>query len=227
MTRRDFGSVLAYMNTVVGKPLTAAQVEVYFDLLGDLPLAALQIAAKRAVLESPFPAMPTVGTLRKLATEAIAGQRPTAGEAWQLVMEAVRCYPWREPIMHVANGEWRQRGDHSVEGLASLPDGVARAARCLGWQALCTMRNRETMFAQFRDVYEDLQVRTQRDDLMPGALRQQIEHLRSNGSQQLAAKCECLVEALAAIGKGDTIGDQPTVRRHGIDLSATAPEPAE
>ena len=155
MTRPEFATVMAYLGAACGKPLTADGHEVYYDLLGDLPLAALQLAARLALLESQYPVFPTVGVLRRLATEAAAARAFGADEAWAMVRQAV-----------LAFGYYRER-----EGLAALPAVVRRAVESLGWRELCDATEPEIVRAQFRRAYEAAAAREQRQALLPARVK--------------------------------------------------------
>lgn len=161
MLREDFACFLAYLGSAVGKSIGGEQAEVYYDLLNDLPLAALQIAAKRALLESRYPTLPPIGTLRALALEAMKPARQSPEEAWETVRKALARY-----------GYCRE-----IEGLDSLPEDARRAAECLGWQTLCDSTEPEVCRAQFRKAYESLAERKQRVELLPTAMRETIAQL--------------------------------------------------
>lgn len=152
MTKQEFAAVMAYIGAGCGKELSKDGMRVYFDLLGDLPLEALQVAAKRALLEQTYAVFPQVGTLRKLAAEAMT---PTACvpavEAWGIVRRAIRTWGY-------ARGE---------DALASLPPVVRRAVECLGWRELCDATNTEVVRAQFERNYATLLQREERERLLP------------------------------------------------------------
>ncbi len=153
MTRSEFSSIMAVLEAGTGKKVPAAQARVYFDLLGDLPVPALQTAVRRALAEAQYPGLPPIGVLRKLAVEATRPPALLWGEAWELAIRAIQKYGYTK----------------EVEGLASLPPTVRRAVECLGWQAVCDCdKDRtETLRAQFRGIYESLDGREQRAALLP------------------------------------------------------------
>lgn len=161
MNRVEFGKVLAFLSAGCGKALTHDAAEVYFDLLGDLPAAALQGAAKRSLLEAAYPAFPSIATLRKLATEAMTGTKATAAEAWDLVCKSVS--------RHGLSGMGR--------ALASLPAAAARTAQAIGWRQLCDARvdDMDTIRAHFLRAYEQVAERERREALLPVALKQALE----------------------------------------------------
>jgi hypothetical protein len=163
MTRADWVLVAAYISAAVVKDFTEHQAEVYFDLLQDLPTAAVQIAAKQCLLESIYPTIPTVGAIRKAATAAATGSHrlPLAIEAWESAFWAVGRY-----------GLSRER-----EALATMPPAVAKAVRAIGWRALCDTKldDLDTLRAHFLKAYEAMAARDQRQGLLPNSLKETIE----------------------------------------------------
>src|SRR5262245_36499204 len=82
MNRQDFLAISAFLSAGVGKPMPPQQLEVYYDLLRDLPTPAVQQAARRALQEGQYPVIPPIGVLRRLALEIVRGAwpPPTAAE---------------------------------------------------------------------------------------------------------------------------------------------------
>jgi hypothetical protein len=164
MNRTEFAQIMVYLAAGTGKQVAAETVEVYYDLLCDLPSEALAFAVKRSLLESAYPVVPPVGTLRRLALDAMnaAHREPTADEAWELVRRALNRF-----------GYMREE-----EGLAGLPAGpVRRAAECLGWRSLCDSTEPEISRAQYRKAFETLQGRQQRERLLPAPMIAALEHI--------------------------------------------------
>lgn len=179
MERVEFAKIMVVLGAGVGKEPTSHQIEVYFDLLGDLPVDALRFAAKQALLESSYPVIPAVGILRRLAVESMTPRALCPMEAWELVRTAIRHY-----------GYMRER-----EGLASLPPTVAKAARAIGWQSICDSENPETVRAQFRQAYEPIATDHARLAALPAQMRDKLDELRGDpaalpgaAAQRLAAQ---------------------------------------
>jgi hypothetical protein len=154
MTRAEFAAVMAYLAAGTGKTISDEGMEVYFDLLGDLPLEILQLAAKRALLEGQYPVFPPAGTLRKLAVEVM---RPVMSsiEAWGLLLKAIRRFGYEK--------------EHKA--LASLPEPVAQVAERMGWQCLCDSDAPDVIRAQFCKAFDAQQARDQAMGLLPDRVR--------------------------------------------------------
>lgn len=163
MEKADFAAIVAYLEAAVQKPISPETARVYFDLLGDLPSDALRIAAKRALLESQYPTLPTPGRLRQLALEALDPSIPGI-EAWRLVSRAVAAF-----------GHARKR-----EALESLPPVVSRAAESFGWRSLCDSTEPEICRAQFLKAYESYRTEDFTQRLLPDHVRAEITQL-ANG----------------------------------------------
>jgi hypothetical protein len=159
----QFAVVTAYLSAAVGKPMSAEQTEVYYDLLGDLPLPALQLATRQALLESRYPTIPTPGALRQIALALLRPAPFQAMEAWELVLRAVN----RFGLSGMARA------------LATLPEPARGAARALGWGSLCdlTLEQMPTVRAQFRDAYTQLAARGEQEALPPARYQQQAREL--------------------------------------------------
>lgn len=161
MTRAEFTTAMLYLETACRKQFTANEAEVYFDLLGDLPAAALLAGVKRVLLEHRWASLPTVAELREAAVEAQRGEVKTlsAAEAWALAWKAV--------------GDT----DPEVEGsfaraTKDCPPLVVEAIRAMGLPALCYGDEPVGVLrGQFFKVFEQLAARQRRTDLYPAALK--------------------------------------------------------
>lgn len=186
MEKRDFVAVMGYVSAGCGKPISTEAVEVYWDLLGDLPLPALQASARRCLLEHRYATFPQVGEIRRLAEEIVAGDRLTAGEAWALSLRAIRDY-----------GYMRQ-----ADGLASLPPLVRKAMEAMGWQDTCeSQAGIEIIRAQFTKIYDTLAQREQREGLLPLGLREEIAQIGRQQPKRLAEgqRREAVMNCLAKV----------------------------
>lgn len=152
MSKTEFASVMAYLAAGCGKPASLEQTRVYFDLLGDLPLTAVQEGARRALLEHKFPTLPPVGLIRSHAV-SLGNERMTGAEAWQLILAAIRRYGLA----------------HQARGMISLPPEVAHAATVFGWRLICETRDDELGIRQtaFLKVWDALAKQDDRKCLMP------------------------------------------------------------
>jgi hypothetical protein len=161
MNKPEFAAIVAFLEAGCGKKLDDPAFQVYFGLLSDLPLPALQAAAQRCLLENEYPVFPPVGKLRRLATESMTPARLLPAEAWELVRTAIRRF-----------GYCKER-----EGLESLSPEVRRAVECLGWQDLCDSTETEIVRAQFVKAYDSIESRTKQERLLPHTLQGQIAAL--------------------------------------------------
>lgn len=95
--RNDIKSIIAYLamafpNFKPDVTNSPNSVDVYFDLLQDMPTETLQIAVKACCAEPGRAFAPSAGEIRGMAVQlhAQAAGLPTAGEAWGAIMESFK-----------------------------------------------------------------------------------------------------------------------------------------
>lgn len=136
---RDIQGILkqlfsAYPNTQV----TPETVAVYLRLLGDIAPTDLQVIVDQAVATCKF--LPTVAELRDMRHSMEAMGELSWGEAWEDVQR-----------------EMRRIGSYGVPAFRT--ELTAAVVRSMGWKVLCASENPQTDRAQFRDIYNAMQVR--------------------------------------------------------------------
>jgi hypothetical protein len=114
-------------------------------------------AAAKIYVHRGFYSQPRVSEFDAILQEmhSKAANIPDADEAFRLACEAIRKFGY-------------QRG---AEGIASLPDSVARAVRTLGWNEMCTSENQPALRAHFRQVYESVANRMTKNAAMSPQLQ--------------------------------------------------------
>lgn len=135
----------------------AATVTLWEMMLSDLSIEVAKIAVQIHMSRSVYP--PTVADIREAASRAVEGRTMDALEAWEYITGAIRKY-----------GVYRES-----EGLASLPENVAKMAKRFGWRELCTNENPDTLRAQFRMAWETAQKRGKEQSILAPALVQRLE----------------------------------------------------
>lgn len=172
MTRDEFALIMAYVSVSVGKPLSEDAAEVYYDLLGDLPVEAMQISAKRVVLEHRWATFPLPAEFRQAAAETMRGKinELSPPEAWALAWEAA--------------GKIDAEIDGSIDrACQSLPPLVFEAMRAFGINAIAYGREPVGMVrTQFLKIFEQLQSRDRRQALLPVSMVQAIERIGTTSS---------------------------------------------
>jgi hypothetical protein len=167
--RIEFATIMAYLSSACGKPMPANAAEVYYDLLGDLPVNALSIAAKRVALEHPWSTFPSIAELRAAAVATIQGEikELSAVEAWEQAWSAAARIDLEVP--------------HTIENAkAKVPPVVWDAMQCFGIPSLvCGREPLAVVRAQFLKVFEQLSARRQRENLLPGSMKKEIASYRN------------------------------------------------
>jgi hypothetical protein len=177
MTRLEFAGSMALLEAAT-RPMSEAQAVAYFELLGDLPADFLMVACKRALLESQYPTIPPVGTLRRIAVSVMQGHvaEVTADQVWQVVMKSIaKC-------------------DVDVEGsvqreFRGCPPIVWKAVETFGFMALYNLPDSaiETARAQFRKIYEGLAANEQALKLLPSSVKESIAAIGQQRARELPA----------------------------------------
>lgn len=143
--RDEIKSVIMYMMlafpnyhpTLEGKPNS---VDVYLDLLGDMPADTLMVATKTACAERGREFAPSAGEIRAAATQLhrLASGTPEAAEAWAAIMESFR----------VVKSQRSKLLEHPI---------VAEAIRCMGGLDTIGMsENNMADRAHFLKIYDQL-----------------------------------------------------------------------
>ncbi|MGD9855475.1 MAG: hypothetical protein AB7U20_11065 [Planctomycetaceae bacterium] len=158
MTRHEFTPCLAVLSAATGHAFTTEQATVWFDLLGDLDVAALQAAVKRVLMEREYPGLPPLGQIRRYATEATHGTSVTAERAFARVHEAISRYGYPDPA-----GARQSLGPE----IWAVMQGIG------GWDRICDspIDQRSALFAQFRDGWIRQEGRRANQLRLPAALR--------------------------------------------------------
>jgi hypothetical protein len=194
MSKPEFVSVMVYISAATGKEISEETARVYFDLLGDLPVDVLQMAAKRVVLEHPWATFPSAAELRQAAVEILQGRisEISPAEAWQLAWEAT--------------GKIDPEVNGSIEtACAKLPPIVFDAMKTFGINALCYGRDPiGVVRGQFMTIFEQLAARDRRQALFPVRLQESI----------LARLPKPVAGALTEIGKMQDQEAGAVVPRH-------------
>lgn len=186
MTAGEFFEIMAYIGVGCGKELAPKSLEVYFDLLGDLPRETLALAAKRVVLEHPWATFPSIAELRAAAVETIRGEvsELCPAEAWRIAWAVAGS---TDPEIDGSFSRACKRHD--------APPAVVEAIRTFGLPSLCYGDEPVGVVrGQFLKVFEQLAARDKRLALLPPRLAESIE---SKG-KPIAAP---VLQALAGIGK--------------------------
>lgn len=171
MNRAEFAKIMAYIGKAISKPPDAEQVEVYFDLLGDLDEDVLRMAAKKVCLDHPWPSFPSVAELRKAAAQAMRGNAAdlSPADAWELAWRAARRIDLEE-------ADAMDKGGSIDRACSHLPPLVFRAMRAYGLPSLCYGKDPVGVVrGQFMKIYEQIQNRENELALLPPALKAQIE----------------------------------------------------
>lgn len=168
ITREQFAAVMAYISAGSHKPISEPSIAVYYDLLGDLPIEALNVAAKRAILENKYATFPAVAMLREFAFDSMRGEVKslTGAEAFGIAMSAM------------ASCDIESYGS-LARAFAGVPASVKAAVRQFGFMAMYNMPSNsiETARAQFTKIFEAIAEREKKTGILPAAVQEQIAEI--------------------------------------------------
>jgi hypothetical protein len=164
MTKLDFLQIMGYLGAGISRDLPEKSMDVYFDLLGDLPAEVLFTAAKRVILEHKWATFPSIAELREAASQTLRGKvtEISPAEAWEL--------GWR------AAGRIDPEIDGSIErACQSLPPVIFETMKAFGINALCYGKEPVGVVrGQFMKIFEQLAAREKREALFPQGLTNSI-----------------------------------------------------
>jgi len=170
MTKTETVKLLAVISAAYpNMQVTEATVEIWHELLGDLGFNIVLTAAKKLILESPYP--PTIADIRKRAVEVMTPleDRLDAAEAWGEVMRALRVF-----------GYYRE-----AEALQSMSPRTAKVVRWMGWSEICLSEELGVARGQFMKMYQQVAEREHKEQLLPAMLRNDIKKIASKFSLKL------------------------------------------
>jgi len=121
MNRQEFTKIMAFLTAAVEKHPSRETVEVYYSMLKDMPYELGMAAAKKVIAEDEYPTLPTIGKIRRAASDLCSLDRITAGEAWGLVVKAIR--------RHGYYG--------TTQAMQELPEEVRVTVEQIGWTEIC------------------------------------------------------------------------------------------
>lgn len=121
--------------------ITPGLVEVWYQLLADLPAEAVDAAFVAVLKSREVATLPAVGVIRRVAEE-IAGRRISPSKAWKLVADPRR---------------WLYNRHGDVVGLRAegLTEAVLEAAHRFGVENLSEDHSRHA-YREFRAIYEEV-----------------------------------------------------------------------
>lgn len=161
MNREEFTKMMVFLTAAIERKPSKETIEVYFEMLQDMPYELALAAAKKVIGEEEYPVLPTVGKIRKAAMALCNMDRVTAPEAWGLVLKAIRS--------HGFYGE--------AEAMAELPAEVRTVVKQMGWSEICHSDKPDVLRAQFMRMYETKEAKQKEVDMLPADVKKMVSGL--------------------------------------------------
>jgi len=155
MTEKEFAKMMSFVMAAIEKKPSKQTIEVYYEMLKDLPFDLAFAAAKKVIAQDEYPVLPTIGKLRKAAQDLCYMDKLSAPEAWGRVLQAVR--------RHGSYGE--------EEALQELPPEIALVVKWMGWREICFSNSPDVVRAQFMRMYETQILRQKEIDFLPEGVK--------------------------------------------------------
>lgn len=168
MNREEFAVFVSAMRAYYGREnlLPNAQaMELWYKQLEDIPGKIAEAALNKWVAINKW--SPSIAEIRQTATEIITGDMPDWGEAWEKVLKTVRAYGY----------------NRQMEAMASLDDLTREAVRRVGWHDICMSENISIERASFRDCYNTLIQKKQKEAQLSPAIQNMIAEVQRNLKQ--------------------------------------------
>lgn len=162
MTREQFKTVIDVLSAGIRQQFIPQEIEAWYLCLKDLPIDHVRTAVVRWLCENES-GFPSIGTIRRFASEAVNGRADACANAWARVLAAVnRCggiYGEPDKIRaYVGELSWKAIGASS------------------GWRVICDAdaSQMSVLAGQFRKAYESLAAIASADLSLPAGLRPRI-----------------------------------------------------
>lgn len=135
-------------------------IELWTEMLADVPFEVAQIAVKKLILESPFP--PTISDVRKQIVDITnPDSKIDPSTAWGEVTRALRIYGYPRP----------------QEALQSMSPRTRKVVESMGWQEICQADKAGVVRGQFLKMYEAYSSREKQDALLPQGMKDIIKQI--------------------------------------------------
>jgi hypothetical protein len=155
-------------------------IELWAEMLGDIPFDIVQVAVKKLILENSYP--PTIADVRKQIADIMTDpeDRIDASTAWGEVTHAVRMFGWPRP----------------EEALESLSPRTRKVVKQIGWQEICQSTEPGVIRGQFLKMYEAYAARERQDALLPESMKEIIRQIGEQQHQKVLEQKEKIIKGL-------------------------------
>ena len=155
-------------------------VELWYQMLQDIPMDKVQDAVARYIMEEHFP--PTIADIRKRCAEDNAAQLPDWEQGWAEWLTAMHKYGY-------------MREDEALESLSPITKEVVK---CLGWKNLCHSQNLEGDRIAFREVHGRYVQQARENLQLPERLR--VNHYQISTYAEERLQIEAIQNGMRYIG---------------------------
>lgn len=238
MTKRHLLEAMGFLATAIGRePLSPQSVDVYFELLGDLPVEVLRAAAKKVALEHKWATFPTPAELRGAAANVMNQQLDelTPARAWEIAQQAVRRidYSISGPyMMRNREGVMTEYPSQTAAIMDQVPGMVADAMRKFGLATLAVSGDAKgkskvdpvgVQRGQFLKMFEQIAEKRRQFAMLPDGMKKEIEDLRAARAIPVAIQ-SVVAQIGVENGVSDTVPHAKDSRPGGRDRPIQRPK---
>jgi hypothetical protein len=149
-------------------------IELWAEMLADIPFEVVQVAVKKMILESPYP--PAISDVRKQIADIMTApeDRIDASTAWGEVLHAIRMFGWPRP----------------EEAMESLSPRTRQVVKAMGWQEICQATEAGVVRGQFLKMYDAYASRERQESLLPQSMKNIIKQIGQSNQKLLQGASE-------------------------------------
>jgi hypothetical protein len=165
---------MAYLSAATNQPMSKERADVYYDMLQEMPLETLRIAAKKVALSHSWSTFPSVAEIHEAACETVMSQcqELLPMQAWAIARRAAASIDPDVQGPYFRNG--KEHRSMAAAFMADVPLLVAKAIRQIGLNAI-GKDNESVVRAHFTRAYEAIVNDHKKLALMPPSLKREIE----------------------------------------------------
>jgi hypothetical protein len=138
-------------------------IDLWCELLGDIPYNVANIVIQKLILTSEFP--PTIADIRKQVANITNKEHLDSASAWGEVQKSVTSYGWNK----------------YEEMKENVSNKTLQVIGMIGWTniCMCELDQLNTLRSQFMRMYDSVNERSKKDELLPDSLKEQIRLISS------------------------------------------------
>lgn len=137
MKKEAFGTLMLRLCVAFDTEPAKNKMELYYNLLKDLPYEALDAGINNLIAETIYPKFPTVGAVRKYAVDVMFQGLSDEVSSWEQVRALIR----------------EHGRDFGCDAMLQMDPLTKETVLAIGWRDLCMTNNIDTCRAHYYQAY--------------------------------------------------------------------------